>query len=114
MIYHITSRGEWNLAQSEGVYRCASLPVDGFVHCSTKDQVLDVANALFQDHTGLVLLSIDPQLVEAEIRYEDLYEAMKLYPHIYGELNLNSVHSAVEFPPSPDGTFSLPEEIARL
>lgn len=111
MIYHITSRDEWNLAKSEGVYRCASLPVDGFIHCSTKEQLLGVANALFHGRTDLVLLCIDPELVEAEIKYEDLYETMKLYPHIYGELNLNSIRSVIEFPPSSDGTFSLPQQI---
>lgn len=108
MIYHITSNSEWELAKTKGVYKTESLTEDGFIHCSTKDQVLGVANELFVGQTDLVLLGIDPTLVGATIKYEDLYETHQLYPHVYGEINLDAICAVIAFPPQSDGTFGLP------
>ena len=42
MIYHLTSRRDWNEAQKSGEYRAESLESEGFIHCSTETQVLPV------------------------------------------------------------------------
>lgn len=105
MILHITSRGEWQQALEQGAYTHASLTTEGFIHCSTPEQVTQVADERFRGESGLILLCIDSSLVAPEIRYEGEIEQ---YPHIYGPLNLNAVVSLVEFPPNADGTFALP------
>lgn len=43
MIYHITTLKQWQTALEEGVYAPETFATDGFVHCSTDKQVLDVA-----------------------------------------------------------------------
>ena len=60
MILHIAHRDEWAAAQAAGDYRADSLATEGFIHCSTPEQVLIPANERFQGQTDLLLLVIDP------------------------------------------------------
>ena len=87
-----------------------SLDSEGFIHCSTPDQVVEVANYPYRGQRGLVLLVIGPESVVPSIRYEEAGNG-KLYPHTYGPLNVNAVVGVKAFKPSADGTFQLP---ARL
>ena len=108
IIFHITTRAEWDKAQAGGAYRAASLDAEGFIHCSTRDQVAWVAETRFRGRAGLILLSIDTDKVGAEIRYENLEGGRELFPHIYGELNADAVVRAAEFKVPEGGDFALP------
>jgi uncharacterized protein (DUF952 family) len=108
-ILHITKRSQWEDAQKAGRYEADSLPSQGFIHCSKPDQVVAVANFLFRGQTDLVLLCIDPDKAVPQIRYENLEGGEKLFPHIYGPLNLDAVAAVCRFEPGPDGTFALPD-----
>jgi uncharacterized protein (DUF952 family) len=109
IILHICSSAAW-AATKNGDYRCSSLDSEGFIHCSTPDQVVEVANHLFLGQRGLVLLVIDPERVIPNIRYEDAGNGT-LYPHIYGPLNVSAVTGIEPFEPTVEGKFELP---ARL
>ncbi len=108
MILHITTRADWEGAQALGDYRLNTLETEGFIHCSTLEQVLGPANEFYRGRSDLVLLVIDPARLAAELVYEDCYETGTAFPHIYGPLNLDAVTKVVPFPPRPDGTFVLP------
>lgn len=111
MIFHITSRAQWDAAKALGAFRAASLDRDRFIHCSTRDQLVEVANELFRGRSGLVLLCIDPTKLRSRVVYEDRYQSGKEYPHIYGELNLDAVVDVVGLEPKADGSFQLPPSI---
>jgi uncharacterized protein (DUF952 family) len=106
-IFHITSNNAWERAAAQGSYRPEAFSIDGFIHCSTRDQVIQVANARFRGQTGLVLLSIDTDKVAAEIVYENLEGGQQLFPHIYGSLNIDAVVEVDRFEPGADGYFTL-------
>jgi uncharacterized protein (DUF952 family) len=108
MIYHICTRNAWQTAQRNGHYTTDSLPVEGFIHCSTAAQLLVPANALYHGRTDLILLCIDDERVHGRLVYEDCYESGTKFPHIYAPLNLDAVTDVVDFPPNIDGSFSLP------
>ena len=61
MIYHITYQVDWSSALDAGVYTANSLASQGFIHCSTREQVLPVAERCYAGQTGLVLLCIDEE-----------------------------------------------------
>ena len=114
MILHITSRTEWNEAQTRGEYIAPSLQTEGFIHCSTEKQVLHVANAFYGGRTDLVLLKIDEAKLKPELKWEapagppapGISESDS-FPHIFGPINLNAVASVLGFMPDPvSGTFS--------
>ena len=105
-IFHITQRQEWERAKQEGSYEAPSLASEGFIHCSTGDQVIQTANRLFQGQSGLVLLEIDTDRVGAEIKYENCEGGQENFPHIYGPLNPASVVRVMAFEPGEDGSFA--------
>ena len=118
MIVHICERPDWDAAQENGCYTPDSLSESGFIHCSRPEQVISVANEFYSRQSGLVLLWIDPEKVNAEIRWEPAVglplagnrPPEDVFPHIYGALNLDAVTSVTNFSPDGDGTFrSLPE-----
>lgn len=109
MILHITNKLTWEQSQKVGKYEGDTLSSEGFIHCSTEEQLIEVANFIFKSQHNLVLLVIDQDKVKAEIKYEDAGNK-KLYPHIYGPLNLDAVVNVVDFSPNEDGAFTLPEK----
>lgn len=104
-ILHMTTRADWERAQSAGEYVIGSLVTEGFIHCSLPQQVAGVANTLYAGRTDLILLHIDEARVGPDIRYEGDPEA---FPHIYGPLNLDAVLTVTAYPPGSDGTFRAP------
>lgn len=109
-IYHITPRQDWEKAKTTGIYRADSLETEGFIHCSTSAQLVKVANNFFKNQTDLLLLFIDSDKVQSEIRYDSVTEN-ETFPHIYGALNNDAVFKVIEFEASENGLFELPSEI---
>jgi uncharacterized protein (DUF952 family) len=105
MIFHIVARTAFEAARAAGVYRADTLETEGFIHCSSREQVVPTANRFFRGRKGLVLLAIDPGRVKAEIRYEAGKDVAELFPHIYGPLDLDAVVGVSALEPSPEGTF---------
>ena len=98
-IYHILNKKQWEKAKETGFYAPDSLEKDGFIHCSTKEQVLPTANRRFRGKKDLLLLVINPKKVKAKIVYEDLKGMEEKHPHIYGKLSLDEIESIAEFKP---------------
>lgn len=113
MIMHILNHAAMKQTLFDGVYAPSSLQKEGFIHCSTPDQVLEVANSIYKGKSDLLLMLIDEEKVESRIVYEDLYELGKLFPHIYGPLNLDAVIQTVEFTPGADGEFKIPAGVLK-
>jgi len=109
VILHIAKLEQWEKAQLEGIYRIDTLDLKGFIHCSTSEQIVKVANDMFPGQKGLVLLCIDTSKVQSGIRYE-CAGTEELYPHIYGPLNINAVIKVANFEAQKDGKFRLPKE----
>jgi uncharacterized protein (DUF952 family) len=114
LIYHIATRADWDRARAHGEYTRSTvdrtLAEEGFIHASAASQVTGTANKYYRDVPGdLVLLVIDPGLLRAEVRYEDVPGAELPFPHIYGPLNVDAVVAAPPFAAGPDGTFAFTE-----
>jgi uncharacterized protein (DUF952 family) len=105
-IFHIAVAREW--ADVTTAYRPDGFEEDGFIHCSTASQVMKVARRRFHGRQDLVLLRIDPDLVDQEIRLENLDGGDELYPHIYGELDLSAVTGLEPLVLGGDGEFITP------
>ena len=100
------------LAVARGTYAPASLRDEGFIHCSTLAQVIDTANRFYRGQDDLILLLIDESQLKAELKYEaprmDHGESSgELFPHLYGELNLDAVVRVAKLPCEADGSFQL-------
>ncbi len=112
MFAHITSSVAWLEALEAGLYSAPSLEAQGFIHCSeiSTEQLLAVANHLYAGQSGLVLLLIEAERLEAAVRHEEFETSETFFPHVYGPINLDAVVRVLPFPLQPDCTFRLPEE----
>lgn len=98
-ILHLMPAAAWHAVAPDAPWRPDSLTSEGFVHCSPDDAtVLAVANAAYRDATTpMVVISIDPDRLTAETRWEPPSPAppagsdTSLFPHVYGPVE----HSAV-------------------
>jgi uncharacterized protein (DUF952 family) len=104
-IYHIILRQDWDKAQKAGFYSPDSLNQAGFIHCSTKEQVLPTANRRFSGNKNLLLLVINPEKVKAKIVFEDLSNIGEKHPHIYSKLFLTAVESVLKLELNDGGKF---------
>jgi len=116
VILHIVKRDDWEAAVRRKSYAPESLRGEGFIHCSTQAQVIDTANRFYRGQRDLVVVCIEEQRLQAELRWEAPARphgeaAGELFPHLYGELNIDAVVRVVELPCEADGSFRMPEEL---
>lgn len=98
-VYHLVRPENWVGA---GDYAPASLEAEGFIHFSTREQVAGSANRFFRSARELLVVEVDPSLLDAELRYE-LADGQS-FPHLYGPLNPSavvSIHTLHRAPNSP-------------
>lgn len=93
-LFHIAEPSDWE--QRTDSYAPATFNTEGFIHCSTADQLEGVAASFYAGRDDLILLTVDPRALVSEVVYEDLYETGEEFPHIYGPIPLSAV---VEFRP---------------
>jgi uncharacterized protein (DUF952 family)/glycerophosphoryl diester phosphodiesterase len=116
LIYHITTGRAWREASAAGMYHAESLAGEGFIHCSTRSQLLAVANAFYRQAAELVVLAIDPNKAVPLLRYEppaqtsDEFGAER-FPHLYGPLPVEAVVQIVDFVPTAGGDYSWPSTL---
>ncbi|ACK69520.1 protein of unknown function DUF952 [Gloeothece citriformis PCC 7424] len=113
MIFHITTEEKWQKAVNVGEYRAESLATEGFIHCSTREQVIKVANAFYRGQSKLIVLSIIAEKLTSEVKWESpahistesSIEFNELFPHVYGAINLDAVVSQVPLICNSEGLF---------
>ena len=108
MIFHIATRDVWDEAARAGSYRADTLETEGFIHCSTAEQVAEVANVRFRGREDLVLLWIDETKARAEIKWEDASDGSGTFPHIYGPLDVEAVERVTGYR-EHEGAYGPPE-----
>jgi uncharacterized protein (DUF952 family) len=96
------SKEDWDRAQAAGEYH-GTLDTEGFIHCSTPEQVIATANRYYRARKDLLLLWIDPEKLKSEVHWEASHD--QIYPHIYGPLNPDAVERIAVFLPDRDGEF---------
>ena len=98
LIYHITYQDEWENQFPAGRYMPANYPSDGFIHCSTSNQVRSVAERLYQGQAHLIVLEIETTLLEKQPIFENLEGGKELYPHLYSHLPTSAVTRVINLP----------------
>ncbi len=91
MIYHITTKTEWEKAQQDGFYKAASLDTEGFIHMCSAEQVEGVLERYFSNQQDLVKLHINEALLSSPLKYELAPSVNDTFPHVYGTVNLDAV-----------------------
>ncbi|MEU8236610.1 DUF952 domain-containing protein [Actinoplanes missouriensis] len=106
MILHICPRDAWD--PSAASYEGDTLATEGFIHCSPPDWVHVPATLRFRGRTDLLVLEIDPALVDVPVVWEDGVPPSpdgRQFPHIYGPLPASAVVKVSPYLPGEDGSF---------
>lgn len=96
-LLHVTSAGDWEVAQRSGVHAPPMLDQDGFLHLCTPAQLGGVLERHFAGRTGLVVLHLDPARLD-DLRWESSAPERELFPHLYGPLPAAAVILAEPLP----------------
>ncbi|WP_231639701.1 DUF952 domain-containing protein [Mycobacterium sp. Marseille-P9652] len=108
VLLHLCGADDWQAARTRGAIEPDPATGGRFVHLSTPRQVHLPANRLFRGRPDLVLLEIDPTLLDSPVRWEPGVpadpESMR-FPHLYGPLPVRAVVSVMPYRPAPDGAF---------
>ena len=108
MIYHICAKSRWEDGKANGASEADTLESEGFMHASTVNQVVNVANAVFTGQTDLVFLVIDVAKLTSDLKYETASNGED-YPHLYGTLDPEAVIREMDYAAGKDGVFTLPD-----
>ncbi len=106
MITKVITKRNWEIAKINGEINEVSLKEEGFIHCSSLEQALNVAQKHFVHEEDVLLLTIDPTLLKAETKYESASNGQE-YPHVYGVINVDAIVEVVTLP-KENGEFILP------
>lgn len=106
MIFHIATDDQWTDAKRLGEYRHRSLDTEGFIHCSSRDQLIKTANRYFLDFPAIRILHIEEEKLASRLVYEPSTGG-ELFPHVYGSINLDAIVRVTKENRHEDGLFYL-------
>ena len=112
-LWHLALASEWEEARAGNGYRTSTLgrTLDevGFTHCAHAAQVEGVADRFYAEvEVPLVLLEIDPSLLQSPVVEEVPDGRGEAFPHVYGPVDLAAVVGVHEVGRRSDGSFVLP------
>jgi uncharacterized protein (DUF952 family) len=94
VVFHLTTPAAWEQARAEGRVEPPSLRGEGFVHCSTPEQLAGTIERHFGAVDELVLLRLDAAAVGDALRWEASRPG-EVYPHVYRALDPDEVVDVV-------------------
>ena len=95
-LFHLALRRDWEAAREAGEYgvstRGRTWAEEGFLHASYAHQWQGVRDAYYADVTEpLVLLEVDPALLDVPVVEEVPAGGNEAFPHVYGPLPVAAV-----------------------
>jgi uncharacterized protein (DUF952 family) len=104
LIYKILPRSEWEDARAAGRFQGSAVDLaDGYIHFSTAAQAQETAARHFAGKVGLLVLEVDGDALGAALRWEPS-RGGDLFPHLYGDLQVDAVLRVLPAPLDGDGT----------
>lgn len=91
LIYKILLPAEW--ARFEAAGQFDGSPVDqrdGFIHCSSREQVGRTALRFFGPEPELMVAAVDAEAVDGSLRWEAAASGER-FPHVYAPLPMSAV-----------------------
>lgn len=95
-VFHLATPDEWATARATGSVAPPSLATEGFVHCSTADQVDDTIARHFTSVDALVLLRLRVAELGDALRWEESRPG-EAFPHVYRAIAVDEVVDAVHW-----------------
>ena len=106
-IYKVCDNDLWDVAKRAGKFIGAEIDLqDGYIHFSTANQLRETPARHFAGRDDLILLKIDTR--QLDIIWESARDG-DMFPHLYGQLPLDSVVAEYQLDISAYGDHIVPE-----
>ena len=110
LIYHICRSDEWVAATVKKIYKGSSQDqADGFIHFSTRTQIIGSAAKHRAQQDNLILLEVDPAALGPLLKWEPARDGNK-FPHLYGDLPTHLIRRSCCLNLGPDGLHVFPKD----
>ena len=106
-ICKIMSQEEWDASLAVGRIYVAVTEADlrdGFIHCSSSEQVPGTLDKWYKDYERVIVVTVDPAPLTSEVKWEPNAVGV-LFPHIYGPIVPEAVAEAVALERDGSGRF---------
>lgn len=101
--FKLIDAAEWASALKSGRYDGSAVDLaDGYIHMSTASQLAETARRHYAGRTGLVLLTVDADILGEALRWEPS-RGGDLFPHLYAPLPVAAVGIVRALSVSDDG-----------
>ena len=95
-VYRLASVAEWRAAQSAGIVPQRDIDKrDGYMHLSTRDQLLETARLHFAGAHDLLALEIPLAAIAERLKFELAPKRGEKFPHLYAELRVEHVANVI-------------------
>jgi beta-hydroxylase len=111
MIYRIAMPDALAAAATAGAYEGeAHDKADGFIHCSTRQQLAGTLMAHYAEASRLAVAEIDAAALGDTLKWEKS-RGGESFPHVYGVIGWDSVRAVHLIRRGDDGDWRLPSEL---
>jgi len=107
-------KATWEQVKDQRYFGDKSIEMEGFVHCSPVEYMWRVAPNFENITDELVLLCIDENKLEAEVKWEDGDNCGRSYPHVYGLINTDAVIMILPYLKDEDGNWIKNKELEGI
>ncbi len=91
-VYHIATQTDWETYQKNGFIAPDSLHSEGFIHCSTAEQLETTLSRFFSSFDSVILLEVNQEALGKDLIFEDSY-GHGFFPHVYRPIQLHEIIS---------------------
>ena len=91
LLFHITFNEDWQKAAQEGKYTPVEYFSEGYVFACYQEQLNGIANFLFREYKKLLVLEIDPELLNCPVKEVLSVGGHQLVPQIHGAIPVSAV-----------------------
>lgn len=110
-VFHISTPQAWQHAQLEGEYTHPSLEAEGFIHMSTREELLATTERHYGGVEGLILLEVDTSaLPDGALVWEMAPSVGREFPHSYAPIPTSAVVAVHQWDADPSGQRQLPPD----
>lgn len=93
-LLHVAERDAFAARRDDSHYAPAAFAAEGFVHLCTPAQLAGVLERYYRDREDLLLLVLEADALDAELRWEDTTGRGERFPHLYGPIPRAAVREA--------------------
>lgn len=111
-VYKILSHADWQVSEQLGYTKTDLDEMDGYVHLSTREQVLETLTLHYPGQENVRLLEYIVEEMSGPIRWEES-RGGQLFPHFYSSLRLDAAKRAWTLETGEDGVPALPANIDK-